>query len=80
MGPDHLDQLDEELPIGPLSLIPLPLRVFLLQDAPKPSLDMLGAHAQGSPCTAICEAPCGNPDLAIRWNVVVDFNWSEMQR
>jgi hypothetical protein len=41
---------------------------------------MLGAHARGSPCRVICEAPCDNPDLAIHWNVVVDFAWSEMQR
>ena len=79
MGPDRLDQLNKELPIGPLSLIPLPLRVFLLHDAPEPRLDMLGAHARGSPCTAICEASCDNPDLAVRWNAVVDFSWSKMQ-
>jgi hypothetical protein len=78
MGPDRLDQLDEELPVGPFSLIPLPLGVFLLHYASEPCLDMLGAHPQGPACTAIREASCDNPDLAIRWNVVVDFRWSEM--
>ena len=55
MGPNRLDQLDEEPPVIPFSRnIPLALRVFLLHYAPKPRLDMLGAHARGSPCTAIC--------------------------
>ncbi len=80
MGLDRLDQLDKELPVGPLSLIPLPLGVFLLYYSPKPCLDMLGAHSQAPPCTAIREASCDNPDLAICWNAVVDFGWSEMQR
>ena len=80
MGPDRLNQFDKEPPLVPISRkIPLTLRVLLLQYAPKPRLDMLGAHARGSPCTAIREALCDNPDLTIRWNVVVDFDWSEMQ-
>ena len=80
MGPNRLDQFDEEPPIVPMSRkIPLALRVLLFQYALKPRLDMLGTHARGSPCTAIREAPCDSPDLAIRWYVVVNFDWSEMQ-
>ena len=78
MGPDRLNQLNEQLPILPFSLIPLTLRVLLLQDALKPHLNMLGTHALGSPCTAIRQSPCSSPNLAIRWDVIVDFNWGEM--
>ncbi len=78
MGPDRLNQLNKQLSILPFSLIPLTLRVLLLQGAPKPHLNMLGTHARGSPCTAICQSPCGSPNLAIRWDVVVDFDWGEM--
>jgi hypothetical protein len=42
MGPDCLNQYNEQPPILPFSLIPLAFRVILLQDAPKPHLNMFG--------------------------------------
>ena len=73
MGPDRLDQLDNQGSIIPFSFISLALKVLLLQYGLEPHLDMFGTHARGSPCAAIHQFPCGCPNLAVQWNVIVDL-------